>query len=500
MSEPGGNLRQRAPLRFVWRVDAEHRFTVGSDEFAALMGPRTAAALGRPWPELTAALALDPQGQIALALASRETWSGLCIAWPVDDGRERLTIELSGLPVFDRERAFRGYRGFGICRDVGRAAPVTEAPVAASAVAADAVAAGAAAPEPTAPGSENVVPLRPSGPTAAPALSPLERSAFHELSRKLHERLTAGTGASLAASAGSNLAEVAPELAARLPPRGAVEPRAADAHAALAHAQAEISELRAKLAAAAESPDRPAARPPGFNPGFDLLAELAQAIRTPLATIIGASAIMRQEQLGPIDERYRQHVRDILSAGEQLLAQVDDLVDLSRIEAGKLDLDFAAVALNPLTQQCVASLQPQANRDRIIIRTSLSPRLPPVLADARSLHRMALNLVSHSTRLAGAGGQVIVSTALTDLGEVVLRVRDSGTGMSESEMALGLKPFRQVAAAVRRDPTGVGLALPLTKALAQANHAGFSIKNAPHAGTLIEVTFPPDRVAGGEAR
>jgi signal transduction histidine kinase len=407
--------------------------------------------------------------------------------------------------VFDRERAFRGYRGFGICRDVGRPAPVTQAPADAAAVAAEEVATAAPVPEPN---SENVVPLRPSGPTPTPALSPLERNAFHELSRKLHERLTAGTGANPAPNAGASLAEVAQELAARLPQRGAIEPGAAEARAALAQAQAEIDALKAKLAAA-ETPDRPAApapeKPvaaksdPRSDLRFNLLAELAQAIRTPLATIIGASAIMRQEQLGPLDERYRQHVRDILSAGEQLLAQVDDLVDLSRIEAGRLDLDFAGVALNPLTQQCVASLQPQANRDRIIIRTSLSPRLPPVLADARSLHRMALNLVSHSTRLAGAGGQVIVSTALTDLGEVVLRVRDSGTGMSESEMALGLKPFRQVAAAVRRDPTGGSLALPLTKALAQANHAGFSIKNAPHAGTLIEVTFPPDRVAGGDA-
>ena len=109
MSEPGSNHRRRAPLRFVWQMDAEHRFTVGSDEFAALMGQATAAALGRPWPELTAALSLDPEGQVALALASRDTWSGLCIAWPAEDGCERLMVELSGLPVFDRERVFRGF-------------------------------------------------------------------------------------------------------------------------------------------------------------------------------------------------------------------------------------------------------------------------------------------------------------------------------------------------------------------------------------------------------
>ena len=103
-------------------MDAEYRFTVASDEFVALMGPATAAALGRPWPELTAELALDPQGEIARALASHDTWSGLSIAWPVDDGAQRLAVELSGLPVFDRERNFRGYRGFGVCRDVARLA------------------------------------------------------------------------------------------------------------------------------------------------------------------------------------------------------------------------------------------------------------------------------------------------------------------------------------------------------------------------------------------
>ena len=118
--------RRRAPLRFVWQMDAEQRFTVGSDEFVALMGRATAAALGRPWAELAAMLSLDPEGQVALALASRETWSGLRVAWPVEGGAERLTVELSGLPIFDRERLFRGYRGFGICRDTARLAALME--------------------------------------------------------------------------------------------------------------------------------------------------------------------------------------------------------------------------------------------------------------------------------------------------------------------------------------------------------------------------------------
>ena len=94
-----------------------------------------------------------------------------------------------------------------------------------------------------------------------------------------------------------------------------------------------------------------------------------------------------------------------------------DLLDLSKIEAGKLDLVFASVNLNELVRGCVALMQPQANQQRIIIRSSLSPNLPPVTADARSVRQIVLNLLSNSIKFTGAGGQVIVSTAATERGE-----------------------------------------------------------------------------------
>ena len=491
---------RRAPLRFVWQMDAEHRFTVGSDEFVALMGPATAAALGRPWPELAAALALDPEGQIALALTSRDTWSGLGIAWPLGDGPERLMVELSGLPVFDRERIFRGYRGFGVCRDVARLAALANARCAATlGAAAPTPVAAKAAPESVAPenAAENVVSLRPASQPIIPALSPVERSAFHELTRKLQERLTAAgssTRPPVADDLHSNGAETSPSVQPpqdRRPPALAIESMATDLRLALERAQAEILEL---TAAKYQSEKASAAK-------SDFLAKISHEIRTPLNAIIGFSEIMAQEKFGPVgNERYRQYLLDIQSSGQHLLSLVNDLLDLSKIEAGKLELDFASVALNPLTQQCVAIMQPQANRERIIIRTSLSSKLPPVLADARSVRQIVLNLISNSTRFTGTGGQVIVSTTLTDVGEVVLRVRDSGIGMSEQEIARALEPFRQVATAVRPGAGGTGLGLPLTKALAEANRATFSIKSAPSAGTLIEVAFPPNRVLAEERR
>src|SRR5208282_6625255 len=104
---------RRHPLRFVWQMDAEGRFVLGSDEFMELIGPRTTAAFGRLWSEIVAELNLDTENQVARAVATHETWSGIVVSWPVDEGGERLPVELSGLPVFDRDRNFRGYRGFG---------------------------------------------------------------------------------------------------------------------------------------------------------------------------------------------------------------------------------------------------------------------------------------------------------------------------------------------------------------------------------------------------
>ena len=111
---------RRHPLRFVWQMDAAGHFVIGSDEFTELVGSRTTAAFGRLWGEIAAELKLDPEDRIARALATHETFSGIVLSWPVEEGNEWLPVELAGLPVFDSAREFCGYRGFGICRDIAR--------------------------------------------------------------------------------------------------------------------------------------------------------------------------------------------------------------------------------------------------------------------------------------------------------------------------------------------------------------------------------------------
>jgi signal transduction histidine kinase len=659
-------VERRHPLRFVWQMDADGRFVVGSDEFIELVGPRTMAAFGRKWSEIAAELKLDPENQLARAVATRETWSGIIISWPVDETSERLPVELSGLPVFDRDRSFRGYRGFGVCRDIARInqlrrarrerpigfmavpevppeADDTPASTQQSAAAPDtttAVEAATRAERPAitiAPAAANVVPFRPGPPSEpkAPTLSPVERKAFRELAQELTARLRGtqeaptvaenGVEGSLAeephapsetaeaASApprfdappsvtetvehvatearrktddvGSQRQVAAGGTAAQQQPAAFIEPSLLDRipigvlvyrHDSLIYANRHFLEMTgydnldalaaagglnslfvepgagalaesvgaqslsimtrrgdtlpvdgrlftvpwngasvlaliltngpdaerrraAELALAAAASElrnakREAQKAAAAKAEF--LAKVSHEIRTPLNAITGFADVIMTERFGPIGNgRYSEYLKDIHAAGTHVVSLLNDLLDLSKIETGQLDLTFANVNLDDLTQQCVAIMQPQANRARIIIRTSLTPGLPQVVADERSLRQIVLNLFANAIKFTGPGGQVIVSTAVADGGEVVLRVRDTGVGMSEKDIELALEPFRQAATSGSWGSGGTGLGLPLTKALAEANRAHFSIKSAPNAGTLVEVAFSASRVA-----
>ena len=225
----------------------------------------------------------------------------------------------------------------------------------------------------------------------------------------------------------------------------------------------------------------------------DFLAKVSHEIRTPLNAIIGFAEVIMEERFGPIgNERYKEYVTDIHTSGAHVMSLVNDLLDLSKIEAGKLELNFNAVDANRIVVECVSLIQPQAARERVIVRQSLAPRLPNIVADERALRQIVLNLLSNAVKFNEEGGQVIVSTALTDAGHAVIRIKDTGIGMSDSEIETALEPFRQIATA--RATRGTGLGLPLTKALIEANRASFSIKSKKLEGTLVEVAFPPTRV------
>lgn len=235
----------------------------------------------------------------------------------------------------------------------------------------------------------------------------------------------------------------------------------------------------------------------------EFLARISHEIRTPLNAIIGFSELMGDEKFGPIgNDRYRDYLRDINRSGNHVLALVNDLLDISKIEAGALDMQFEAVSLNDAIAEAIALMQPQANRERVIIRSSFQSNLPDIVADTRSIKQVALNLLSNAVRFTAPGGQVIVSTSYELNGDVVMRVRDTGIGMTKSEVEQALKPFRQVNTLERRKAEsakdwrseGTGLGLPLTKAMVEANRAQFAIDSTPGHGTVVEIAFPPTRV------
>ena len=171
---------QPRPFRFVWQTDADTRFTLTSQEFIDLLGSESATVLGHRWAEIAKTLALDPSGEVANALSRHETFSGIVTAWPIDGLDRPLLIEMSGLPMFDGERRFAGFRGFGLCRDAERLKELRSRNL---------------APSPAAPGEVAKVLAFPA-PPAEPTLSPKEHSAFQELARELSERLRKTSGKS----------------------------------------------------------------------------------------------------------------------------------------------------------------------------------------------------------------------------------------------------------------------------------------------------------------
>jgi signal transduction histidine kinase len=559
------------PVRFVWQTDEEGRFTLASAEFMSLVGEQTATLLGQPWCEIAAKLGLDPDGQIAQALATQDTWSALTVAWPTGKKDHSLVVELSGLPVFDRERSFRGYRGFGICRD----AP----PIAAALVEESSDRAAPARLSETrelATGTHNaqhnVLMLRSSEAvgTAAPTLSPAEHAAFQEISRKLGRglRRRSGEHALHSAIVRDEMTEIAAELNAGLMekapaertsnirgildrmPMGIliyrlsqifyanptflswsghnnvdglieaggldelfIEPLAAaiqteadaalrvkltgrakssiecelfnivwegePAHALLAEVATDTNRLNDQSENRAEI---------SASPTSAFIAHVSHELRTPLNSIIGFAELMIEERLGALgNPRYREYLKDIHASGTHLLSLVNDLLDMSKLEAGKFTLTPAPVDLNKIVSQCVALMQPQAQRSRVVIRSSPSASLPRISADVRSIRQMLFNLLANSVKFTPVCGQVIVSTSLNEPFHAVLRVRDTGKGMSADELRATMDAGRHWNGAPGLNG---GFGLLLTRALAEANGATFHMTSPPGAGTLVEIAFP----------
>ena len=231
----------------------------------------------------------------------------------------------------------------------------------------------------------------------------------------------------------------------------------------------------------------------GATRRLEFLAKVSHEVRTPLNSIIGFTELMLQERFGAIgNARYHGYLEDVHQSGLYALSLLNDLLDISKIDAGKFELNFTAVDVPEIVEDCAASLQPLAKRSRIVLRTSLAPDLPSVVADPRRLKQILLNLLTNAIKFTKEGGQVIVSGTLVD-GELRIRVRDNGVGMTKDEIAYAMQPFHQLDTAPRKQ-TGTGLGLPVTKALVDANRARLALSSEPGVGTSADVIFPAERL------
>jgi PAS domain S-box-containing protein len=226
----------------------------------------------------------------------------------------------------------------------------------------------------------------------------------------------------------------------------------------------------------------------------EFIAHISHELRTPLNAILGFSDVMRGERLGAFNNpKYLAYANDIHTSGTHLLAIINDLLDLAKVEAGKLELNFTAVGLEEVADYVLRMTREDAASASVIVRRAIPGNLPRVVADLKSLRQVLLNLVSNAIKFTNAGGEILISANLEHNGTLVLRVKDSGVGMSATELEAALQPFGRVEDADRPRP-GTGLGLPLTKSLVEANRAQLALHSEPGRGTLAEITFPGPRV------
>jgi PAS domain S-box-containing protein len=227
----------------------------------------------------------------------------------------------------------------------------------------------------------------------------------------------------------------------------------------------------------------------------EFLAMMSHELRTPLNAIIGFSDMVIEEMYGPIgSERYREYLRDIRSSGTHLLDLINDILDLSKAEAGQVDLHESVIGVEGLINGSVALVALRARQAGVEIVTDIAHDLPNLRADERKVRQVLLNLATNAIKFTPTGGRVSLRARLVN-GGLRLTVEDTGIGMSSADIPKALSPFGQIDSAHNRRHAGTGLGLPLTKRLVEAHSATFDLKSELAVGTVVTIDFPADRLA-----
>ena len=226
----------------------------------------------------------------------------------------------------------------------------------------------------------------------------------------------------------------------------------------------------------------------------EFLAVVSHELRTPLNAIIGFSEIIRDEVLGKLgDQRYREYAIDIYTSGVHLLSLLNDILDLSKAEAGKLELLEETVDVPDVIERALKMVSPQAQAAGLTIETDIQDALPYLWADERKIRQILINLMSNSLKFTPSGGQITVGSALQG-DRLRIWVADNGIGIAPEHVEKALSPFGQVDSALSREHDGTGLGLPLVKRLVELHGAAFDLVSGLGEGTTISMIFEQDRV------
>ena len=231
------------------------------------------------------------------------------------------------------------------------------------------------------------------------------------------------------------------------------------------------------------------------------VANISHELRTPLNAIIGFSEMLNNEIYGPVgNAEYKDYIRDINRSGHHLLTIINDILDLSKIEANEMQLKEDAILPRDVAVEAERFLAERAKTEGVQIALAFDPPQPRLRADARVLRQILLNLVSNAIKFTPEGGRVTIEGLVEPDGRYALLVRDTGIGMRREDIPKALEPFGQITDdATLYTPDGTGLGLPISKALARLHGATLVIHSEPDEGTRIAIRFPADRVCPSAA-
>ena len=222
------------------------------------------------------------------------------------------------------------------------------------------------------------------------------------------------------------------------------------------------------------------------------LAHMSHELRSPLNAVLGFSEVIRglhfgQEQI----EKYAEYGGYIHQAGTHLLALIDDILDIAKVEAGKLDLQPSSFELSELLDECARMMRPMVDGRGLALRVTGNAAGLSLTADRRRTKQMIINLLSNAIKFTHPGGRVELAAQRMADGAMAITVADTGIGMSEEQIAVALEPFGRVDSAAIKDPTGTGLGLPIVKNLIEAHGGRLQIRSELNRGTVARLVFPP---------